>query len=489
MTVYLVGAGPGDPGLLTVRAAALLGRAQVVVHDRLIDHDVLALVPADAEIIDVGKRAGAAPVAQGEINALLVARGGEGSIVVRLKGGDPFVFGRGGEESEALAAAGIPYEVVPGVSSALAAPASAGIPLTMRGRSSAFTVVTGHDVTDPGSSVDWTSVARSDATIVVLMGAGRLDGVARRLVDAGRATSTPVAVIERATLPGQRTLRTTLGALGGLDVGSPATIVIGEVAQMTLASYEDRPLTRWRVVVTRALAPHDPFVERLRAAGAEIVLFPTIAIAPAADGGAALEKAAAEASTYDWIVFSSENAVDRFLGALRDVRALGSARVAAIGSATAAALEARGIVPDLVPLRFVDEALLDAFVPPSGVGRVLLPRAQIARDVLPEGLRALGWHVEVVEAYRTVRPEPSDDALSGLDGAHAVTFLSSSAVEGFLDLAGRERMPEVVVAIGPVTSATLRAAAIPVTVEATEHSGSGVVDALVAHAATHGPPR
>jgi uroporphyrinogen III methyltransferase/synthase len=478
VTVYLVGAGPGDPGLLTVRGAELLGAADVVIHDRLIDRRILALVSETAEVIDVGKRASDHPVPQASINALLVERGRSRSVVVRLKGGDPYIFGRGGEEAEALAHAGVPYEVVPGVSSVSAAAAAAGVPITMRGHASAFTVVTGHDVIDASSTVDWESVARSNATIVVLMGSAVRAGVAERLIAAGRSPETPVLAVEAATMPKQRSVRMTLGELGRAEIGTPATIVVGSVARLALASYEDRPLAGRRIVVTRAAAPRTPFEQMLNDAGAEVRAFPTIAITDPADGGAALEKAAGAASGYDWIIFSSETAVDRFFAALRDVRSIGSARVAAIGSATAASLRTHGIVADLVPLRYVDEALLEAFVAPNGEGRVLLPRAAVARDVLPDGLRALGWHVDIVETYRTVHPAPDPAALDALTGADAVTFLSSSAVHGFLMLAGADRLPPVVASIGPVTSATLREAGIDVTVEAIEHTAAGLVAAL-----------
>ena len=478
MTVYLVGAGPGDPGLLTVRAAGLLGAADVVIHDRLIDRRILGLAPPDAEIVDVGKRANHHPVPQAAIHEILVDRGRSRATVIRLKGGDPYVFGRGGEEAEALEAAGVGYEVVPGVSSFSAAAAAAGVPLTMRGHASAFTVLTGHDVTDPTSTVDWESIARSNATIVVLMGSAVRAAVADRLIAAGRSPDTPVLAVESATLPQQRSIRTTLAELGRADVGTPATIVVGTVARLRLANYEQRPLAGRRIVVTRAASPNAPFETMLQDAGAAVVSFPTIAIVDPADGGAALEKAAAAASSYDWIVFSSENAVDRFFAVLRDVRSIGSARVAAIGAATATALRRRGIVADLVPLRYVDEALLEAFVAPEGAGRVLLPRAAAAREVLPAGLRALGWHVDPVETYRTVHPEPDPAAIEALAGADTITFFSSSAVSGFLSLAGAARIPPVVASIGPVTSATLREAGIEVTIEAAEHTGPGLVAAL-----------
>jgi uroporphyrinogen III methyltransferase/synthase len=466
---------------MTVRAVELLSATDVVVHDRLVDARVVRLAPVDAEIIDVGKRAGSPGWLQAEINAVLLDRGRRNLDVVRLKGGDPYVFGRGGEEAEALRAAGIDYDVVPGVSSATAAAVSAGVPLTMRGVASAFTVVTGHDVTDPHSSVAWESVARSRATIVIVMGGSSRSAIAERLIAAGLPGETPVLAVSSATHPSQRSVRATLQTLGAISLGPPVTLIVGEVAQLAFASYEDRALAGLRVVVTREVLADDPFGTALLRLGAEVIEFPTIAVVDPADGGAALEKAAGDASGYEWIVFSSKNAVDRFFRALRDVRGIGGAKIAAIGSATADALAQRGVIADLVPLRFVDEALVEEFVAADGGGRVLLPRAAGATAVLPLGLRALGWEVDAVEAYRTVTPPADPGLLERMVGADAITFLSSSAVTGFLALAGRESMPRIVASIGPVTSATLRDHGVAVDVEATVHTASGIVDALVAY--------
>ena len=488
MTVFLVGAGPGDPGLLTLRGAELLASADLIVHDALVGRAVLALASPHAELVDVGNRAGrSSELRQAEINELLVTRGRRQTTVVRLKGGDPYVFGRGGEEALALQAAGIDYEVVPGVSSLAAVPAYAGVPLTMRGVSSAVTVVTGHDPSET-STVAWEALARSGATLVVLMGGARRDELAQRLLDAGSDGATPVLLVSSGTTPHQRSVRTTLAELGSSKIDAPTTIVIGDVAAMTLRSYEDRPLYSWRVVVTRAEDQADGFARALADAGAETISFPTIVITDPADGGAALEKAAGAASSFDWIVFSSENAVSRFFASLRDARSLGLARVAAIGSATAAALRGVGVVADLVPLRFVDESLLDAFPPPSGAGRVLLPRAVGARQVLPDGLRQMGWQVEVVEAYRTVHPAADESMLSSLEDSDVVSFLSSSAVTGFLEVAGIARVPPIVACIGPVTSRTARDAGLEVGLEAEEHTARGLLDALVSHVEGRSPP-
>lgn len=496
MSVYLVGAGPGDPGLLTVHAAELLARADVVVHDRLVDPRVLAMAPRSARLVDVGKRSGARSEAptQEQINALLVELGREGSVVIRLKGGDPYVLGRGGEEAVALGGAGVDYEVVPGLSAATAVPAYAGVPVTHRGVASGFAVVTGHDAASDASAADWELLARSGCTVVVLMGVAARGALARRLVDGGRPASTPVLVVERGTTPAQRSRRTTLAGLGALEVSSPATIVIGETAALSLASYEQRPLFGWRVVVTRPAAQSEALARPLAAAGALPVELPVVEIRDAPDGGAALRSAAARLATYDWIVLTSANGVERLLAEVRDARAFGAARVVAIGPATAEALRRHGIVADLVPERYVGESLVEAFSSPDvagtkGGGRVLLARAAVARDVVPEGLVALGWEVDVVAAYETVAADPSALELDAVAGADAVTFTSPSTVHAFLELAGAERLPPVVVSIGPVTSAAAAASGIAVDVEAEEHTVTGLVTALAAHAASRGGTR
>ena len=473
MTVYLVGAGPGDPGLLTRRGAELLARADVVVHDRLSEISLLDLAPAGAERVDVGKSPGA-PVAQEEINALLVERGSRGQCVVRLKGGDPFVFGRGGEEAQALADAGVPFEVVPGISAAVAVPAYAGIPVTHRALSTSFTVVTGHSRHAVDDDVDWDALARAADTIVVLMGVAHRAEIAARLQAGGLPASTPVAAVRWGTRPGQRTVRTTLGELGEVTLEPPVTIVIGKVASLDLRWFEGRVLFGRRVVVTRARPQASSLVEKLRGLGAETIELPTIEIADPADGGAALRAAAPAA--YDWVVFTSVNAVERTFAGLRDARAFGTAQVAAVGPGTAGALAARGVVADLVPESAVAEALVEAF--PAGAGRVLLPQAAAARPVLAAGLRAKGWTVDVVEAYRTLPARPTDDALAAAAKADAIAFTSSSTVTSWLALGATT--PPVVACIGPVTAATATDHGVPVTMVATEHTVDGLVDALVA---------
>ncbi|MCU1379299.1 MAG: uroporphyrinogen-III synthase/uroporphyrinogen-III C-methyltransferase [Acidimicrobiales bacterium] len=479
MTVHLVGAGPGDPGLLTVRGAEVLRRADVVVHDRLSHSSLLDLAPAAAERISVGKTPRSPSTPQEEINRLLVEKGRAGLTVVRLKGGDPFVFGRGGEEAAALAAAGVPFEVVPGITSAVAVPAYAGVPVTHRGLSTSFTVVTGHDAPWASSETDWEAVARVGGTIVVLMGVASRGLIAERLQAGGLRGDTPVVATRWGTRPDQRTVRTTLAGLGAAEISSPAVLVIGAVAGLDLGWYEQRPLFGRRVVVTRARTQASDLAARLADLGAEVIEVPTIEIADAADRGAALADAAGRAGTYDWVVFTSANAVERFVAHLRDARAFGAARVAAVGAATAEALAAANVLADLVPDRFVAEALVDSFPDaPEGGGRVLVPQAADARPVLADGLRAKGWYVDVVEAYRTVPGRPSTHALAAAREADAITFTSSSTVTGYLEVAGADAVPPVVVSIGPITSATAKEHGLDVAIEADPSTVDGLVAAL-----------
>jgi uroporphyrinogen III methyltransferase / synthase len=480
VTVYLVGAGPGDPGLLTVKGADVLRRADVVVYDRLSVASLLDLAPARAELIGVGKTPGHPSVPQDEINALLVSHGRAGKEVVRLKGGDPFVFARGGEEAQALMDAGVPFEVVPGITSAIGVAAYAGVPVTYRGLSTSFTVVTGHEDPWAATETDWDAVARVGGTIVILMGVATRAAIAERLMAGGLAADTPVAAVRWGTRPEQRTVRTTLGRLGAVELEPPVTVVVGAVADLDLRWFEARPLFGRRVVVTRAREQASDLVERLHSLGAETVELPAIVIDDPEDGGAELRECAAWLSRgdFEWVVFTSANAVERFCAFLRDAREFGPTRVAAIGPGTADALRRFGVEPDLVPERFVAESLVDAF--PSGKGKVLLPRAAVARDVLVTGLATKGWAVTVVAAYRTRPAEPAPSALADARKADAVTFTSSSTVTNFLQVAGVDPVPPVVVCIGPVTAATARESGLTVDVVAKEHTIDGLVEALVA---------
>ena len=379
MTVYLVGAGPGDPGLLTVRADEVLRRADVVVYDRLSVEALLDLAPTTAERISVGKAPGRVTMPQADINALLVERGRTGATVVRLKGGDPFVFARGGEEAAALAEAGVPFEIVPGITSAIAVPAYAGIPVTLRHSSTSFTVITGHEDPAAGAdgSVDWRAVAQVGGTIVILMGVARIARIAEELIAGGLDPATPVAAVRWGTRPEQQTVRATLATIGAESLGTPSVIVVGEVAAVDLAWFERRPLFGKRVVVTRTRQQASTLSRALREAGAEPIEVPVIEIADPADGGAALRDAVTRLGTYDWVVVTSPNGAARLLAALDeaglDARAFGAARVAAIGPATAAALASGGIRADLVPEQYVAESLLDAMAASGGPGAPCSP--------------------------------------------------------------------------------------------------------------------
>lgn len=478
MTVYLVGAGPGDPGLLTRRGESLLRAADVVVYDRLASAALLELAGPDAELVDVGKAPGRAALSQEQINELLVTRARDGGAVVRLKGGDPFVFGRGGEEAEACIAAGVPFEVVPGVTSAIAAPAYAGIPVTHRGVSTHFTVVTGHeDPTKNGTDVDWDALARVGGTLVILMGAGRVAEIAKALIAGGRDSDSPAAAVRWGTRPEQRTVRATLGTIADTGVEAPSAIVVGDVAALDFAWFERTPLFGRTVVVTRAREQASELRSRLEAMGAAVIELPAITIVP-------VDFVLPDLATFSWVVFTSVNGVEAFFErglqpGGQDARALAPVKIAAIGTGTAQALAQRGVRPDLVPARFVAEALLDEF--PPGTGRVLLARAEVARDVLPEGLAQKGYDVEVLTVYRTATAEPDPAALAHLRaGVDAITFTSSSTVTNFCDAAGQLPDPQpVVVSIGPVTSATARARGLRVDAEADPHTIEGLLTALV----------
>jgi uroporphyrinogen III methyltransferase / synthase len=491
-TVFLVGGGPGDPGLLTLRAAELLAGADVVVYDALVSPAVLAHA-VRAERVYVGKRGGEHSRTQEEINAVLVEMAGRHASVVRLKGGDPFVFGRGGEEALALVEAGVPFEVVPGITAGIAATAYAGIPVTQRGMAASVAFATGHeDPTKPGTDVDWGHLARGVGTVVFYMGVGRMAENFRRLVEAGRPASTPAACIEWGTHPRQRTVTGTLETLPArvaeAGLGAPSLIVVGEVVGLrdSLRWWDRRPLSGRRIVVTRARAQASDFGRALEALGAEVIQFPVIRIADPPDPGA-LRDAAAEAGTYDWVVFTSANGVDRFwaaLGALgRDARALGGVRACAIGPGTAAALATRGVAADLVPDAYVAEAVVEAMAAAVDLrgARILLPRAEVARAVLPDSLRALGAEVAEVAAYTTVQDgEGADEVRRALAAGEvdAVTFTAASTVHNFVDLVGTAVGTARVASIGPITSAAARYRGLAVDVEAGEYTIPGLVDAL-----------
>lgn len=492
-TVYLVGAGPGDPGLLTLRAAELIARADVLVYDALVSSAIMERRRAAAEVVYVGKRGGHHTRTQAEINALLVELARSHATVVRLKGGDPFVFGRGGEEAMALHEAGIAFEVVPGVTAGVAVPAYAGIPVTQRGMASSVSFVTGHE--DPLKSdtdLDWEQLARGVGTVVFYMGVGRMEENFRRMVAAGRHAATPAAVVEWGTYPRQRTVVGTLATLPSLareaGIGAPAITIVGEVVTLreTLAWFDTRPLSGKRVVVTRARAQASDFAALLEVLGAETIQFPTIRIEDAADP-APLRQAAERVGEFDWVVFTSVNGVERFWTALREVgrdaRAFGRARVCAIGPATSDAVAARGVRPDLVPDEFVAEgvlAALSAAVDLRGT-RILLPRAEVARPVLPDTLRERGAEVVEVAAYRTVQDGSEVDVMRGRLAAgevDVVTFTASSTVKNYVELLGADVGGARVASIGPITSAAARELGLRVDVEAAEYTIPGLVHAV-----------
>jgi uroporphyrinogen III methyltransferase / synthase len=482
MTVYLVGAGPGDPGLITVRGADALARADVVVYDRLAPPALLELAPRDAELVSAGKAPGRAELTQDEINALLVEHGRAGRTVVRLKGGDPFVFGRGGEEAEALAAAGLSFEVVPGVTSAIGAPAYAGIPVTHRGVSTHFTVVTGHeDATRGTGTVDWDALARTGGTLVILMGAGPIADIARQLVEGGLPPTTPVAAVRNGTRPDQRTVRGTLATIADAGVRAPSAIVVGEVAALDLSWFEARPLFGRSVVVTRAREQASELRAQLEALGAEVLELPAITVE-------AIDVTLPDLDDYSWLVFTSANGFDAFFArgldaAGLDARSLARLRIAVVGPGTDQALRARGIRADLVPQRAVAESLVDAFPEPRTHGeRVLVARAERGRDVLPDGLSARGFAVDTLPVYRTVKALADPAMLERLRGGRvdAITFTSSSTVENLCDAVGSVPDPQpTVVSIGPVTSDTARQRGLRVDAEAEPHTIDGLVSALL----------
>jgi uroporphyrinogen III methyltransferase/synthase len=496
--VSLIGAGPGDPGLLTLRGAAALAAADAVVYDYLANPALLARARPEAEQIYVGKRAGAHSRTQDEINALLVERATSGQRIARLKGGDPFVFGRGGEEALALVKAGISFEVIPGVTSAVAAPAYAGIPITHRGLASSFAVITGHeDPTKDESALNWQHLATGVDTLVFLMGVGRLAHIVDQLVAHGRAQNTPVALVRWGTMTSQVTV---LGSLSNIvqkvrqaNLKPPAVIVVGQVASLRehLQWFEDRPLFGHRILVTRTREQASALSARLRDLGADPVELPTIRVA-AAESWAPLDRAVKHLSEFDWIIFTSTNGVryfwDRLHHAGLDARALNGVRLAAIGPATAAALESYGIRPDYVPQEYVAEAIAAGLPDIRGQG-VLLPRADIARPALAVALREAGAEVEEVTAYRTLRAQAQPGDLHDLlQEITAATFTSSSTVRNLAAMAedaGIDLLQALdgvlVVCIGPITAQTARELGLNVEVMATEYTIDGLVKALVEH--------
>lgn len=492
--VYLVGAGPGDPGLLTLKGKAALERADTVVYDFLANEDLLRYARPDCEKICVGKRAGEKTLPQESINELLASKAAEGKIVVRLKGGDPFIFGRGGEEAQALAQAHIPCEVVPGVSSGYAAAAYAGIPLTHRDLSSSVAFVTGHE--DPSkstASVDWERIARGADTLVLFMGVQNLAEISAALALAGRSPKTPVAVIRWGTRAAQQTVTGTLadiaGKAGGIE--APAVIVVGEVVNLRddLNWFELLPLFGKRIVITRTRDQASTLRESLEQLGAEAIEIPSIEVRDP-QSWQTMDQAISRLEDFDYLVFTSANGVRKFLQRLpvcgRDVRDLKGIEIGAIGPGTAAEIKATGIRVDFMPKEYVAEGLIEHLKGVEVRGKsFLIPRAKVARDVLPSALEERGARVEVVEAYETVRPEFAPGELERLltPAPDAVTFTSSSTVTNFTKLLESEGLRGILervalASIGPITSETIRKQGLQVSVEAVESTIAGLVQAL-----------
>jgi len=480
--VYLVGAGPGDPGLLTARALELIALADVILYDRLIPEAALDGARADSELVFVGKEGAGDSVPQDQTLDLLLARARAGRTVVRLKGGDPFVFGRGGEEALALREAGIPFEVVPGVTAGVAASAYAGIPVTHRGLASAVAFVTGHTREDADEEIDWNGLARFPGTLVFYMGVRELQTIAAALIDAGRPPQQAAAVVEAGTLATQRTVRAPLAEIASAarehDVRAPAITLVGEVARMAdvLAWLPDRPLAGVSVVVTRARERASGLSRSLRELGARVIEAPAIRTQP-------LDGPALDPSAYDLICLTSPNAVAGLFARLaaggRDARALAGIRIAAIGPGTSEALTGHGVIADIVPTQSTAEGLVEALQGVE-VRRALIPRALIARDVLPDSLRARGAEVEILPVYETLPAPLSERTRRAALDADYVTFTSSSTVRNFIAVAGPDFSARTrLLSIGPATTATLREHGLEPHVEARRHDVEGVVQALL----------
>ncbi len=491
---YLVGAGPGDPGLITVKGMECLRRADVVVYDYLSNPALLRHAPEDAVRVYAGKKAKDHTLSQDEINRVLVESVRMGKTVVRLKGGDPIIFGRGGEEAQELKAAGLRYEIVPGITSSIAGPIYAGIPVTHRESASALTIFTGHeDPTKGATSIDYRLLAKSGHTLVMLMGVERLEPISQELMAGGADPQLPVALIRWATTGRQETITGKLASIAALvrEAGfkAPAVAVFGEVVnhRESLDWFESRPLLGKRIVVTRTRKQASGLVHRLSELGADVLEIPTIRIDPS-PRPAEFHDLVEDAHQYDWLVFTSPNGVDaffeQFFKIYQDLREIGGVRIAAIGPATAARVKAYHLSVDLQPEEFVAEAVLEAFGEAGGVEnlRMLLVRAEKARDVLPDGLAAKGAIVDVAPAYRTV-PETEDPTGARTrfveEGADLITFTSSSTVEHFLDL-GLPWPPQMMAAsIGPITSQTLREKGHPPQIEAKQYDIPGLVEAIL----------
>ena len=507
--VYLVGAGPGDPGLITVRGKQLLERAEVIIYDYLASKKLLKYVPKDAEFIYAGKRGGGKHThTQAEINEMLIDRALSGRMVVRLKGGDPFIFGRGGEEIEEIVKAGIPFEVVPGVTSATAAATYAGIPITHREYTSTVAFVTGHeDPTKKDSNIAWDKLATGVGTIVVYMGIKNLESITEKVIKHGRDPQTPVAVVRWASTSEQRTVVGNLENIAEIvrknNIKPPSLVIIGEVVNLrdTINWYEKRPLFSKRLVVTRTRDQASELVNMLENYGAECIEYPTISLEPV-DSYEILDRALEDIETCNWILFTSINAVDYFFKRLfelgRDVRDLKGPKVAAVGRVTAEALAGRGIKADLLPEEFTGEGLAETLINDGVAGlNILIPRALKAREVLPQRLSGAGAEVTLAPVYQNVLPQSSageklkDDLRQALEekSVEMVTFTSSSTVKNFvtlLDISGPDELQKLmadvaVAAIGPITAKTAESYGLTVDVQPAEYTIPGLVESIVGY--------
>lgn len=497
--VALVGAGPGDEGLLTLRGKEWLERADVVIYDHLANERLLRFTRPGTEFIYAGKKAGRVTLTQDQINALLIERSRLGEIVVRLKGGDPFIFGRGGEETHALTEAGIPFVVVPGVTSPIGVAAYAGIPLTHRDYSSTLSIITGsNEKGKEDEHIDWEKIASRSGTLIFLMGARKLSRISENLMKYGKDPDTPIAVIQWGTTYRQKTWTGTLNTIVDIaakeDIKPPALTIVGEVVNLKTHAdwYETLPLFGKTLVITRPEEQSEAFMRGLLERGAEPFLFPVIETVPPEDWKP-LDNAIQKLDSYDGLIFTSVNGVKFFMQRLKekgkDVRELKGLRLYAIGSKTEQAVNTLGISVDVVPDDFVAESLLDSLGKENIKGKkFLLPRAAIARETLPDQLRAKGADIDVAPAYQTVRPQTDTQELVRRlkEGSiHAVTFTSSSTVTHFMELIDEEIMPQlkqiVVACIGPVTAKTAENAGLKVDIMAEEYTVDGLIAALEKH--------
>ena len=480
--VYLIGAGPGDAGLLTLRARELLRAADVVIYDRLADDAILNFC-AGARKIYAGKSAGNHTLKQSEINQLLVTEARRGGIVVRLKGGDPFIFGRGGEEALTLRENNLPFEIVPGVTSAVAVPAYAGIPVTHRGIATSFAVVTGHeDPSKPESTIRWDKLATAVDTLIFLMGVANLPQIVDKLIANGRPPDTPAALIRWGTRPEQEVVVTTLARAPHEKILPPAIFLVGEVVNLRekLKWFDIRPLFGKKILVTRARAQASKLSAALKNLGATVIECPTIKIAAPSDNFRRLDAAIDNLRGFDWLIFTSANGVENFFARLKirglDTRSLGGVKVAAIGSATAGKLSDVGIAADVVPKNFVAESLADALKNFVGGKKILLARAEDARDVLPTTLENFGADVTVAPAYKTLAESPAQIDFDAID---LLTFTSSSTVKNFAAAYGVDAMKKIpTAAIGPITARTLETFGATADVVADKFTINGLVEAI-----------